>query len=54
MLQLKTIERIDIQYLLACFRDMGADNEQIEAEYQKLLDDVNYCDNWLKSTGFFK
>jgi len=46
-------ERMDLNYLLMCFQDMGATEEQLAIEYQKLRSDRKYCDSWLRSTEFF-
>ena len=48
-----TEDRHDICHILICFEHMGATIEELEAESVRLIHDVNYCDSWLKATGFF-
>ena len=46
MRNMRNEERMDLNYLLRCFQDMGATEEQ-------LRNDRKYCDSWLRSTEFF-
>lgn len=43
----------DVSFVLDCFKHMGASQDQLAAERNKLLADESYCKNWCKTTGFF-
>ena len=49
-----TQETQDVSFVLDCFRHMGASQDQLAAEKNKLIADNVYCKNWCKTTGFLR
>ena len=41
-----------IEYVLQCFLDMGATDEQVALEHERLLNDI-YLISWLKTCGYY-
>ena len=42
----------DVYHVLKCFEQMGASSEELEQEFQRLVEDADYCKSWCKATGF--
>ena len=51
---IESVEQHDVRHILICFQHMGATEEQLIEEHQKLLSDSKYCQKWLKTTDFFQ
>lgn len=42
----------DVYHVLLCFAQMGASLDEIGQEFQRLVDDPDYCKSWCEATGF--
>jgi len=51
-IDLESIEQHDLRHILTCFREMGASDADLILEKQKLLEDSQYCQEWLRVIGF--
>lgn len=49
---LESMNRHDVIYVLNCFEQMGATEDQLKEEYQRLLQDPEYCHSWLMITTY--
>ena len=43
----------DVSFVLDCFKQMGASQNQLAAERNKLIADASYCKSWCKNLGFY-
>jgi len=49
----KTQKTQDVSFVLDCFKQMGASQNQLAAERNKLIADASYCKSWCKNLGFY-